>query len=250
VEEQNGFRKKRSCVEHLYALHNIVNTRKLSRMSTYVCFIDIKKAFDTVNRDCLWYKLMQLGMRGKILDAIQSLYKDVQCSVKVNDYQSPWFTVKNGVKQGCTLSPTLFSIFINDLAMDINALQCGVSIDDTVISLLLYADDIALIAPDERSLQLMLDCVNNWCSKWRLVVNTEKTKVIHFRGPSTPRSGCQFKCGEYAIEYCDTYKYLGLWFNEHCNMKKTVKELTKSASRALSALYVKSVNAGGFTFSV
>jgi hypothetical protein len=58
VEEQNGFRKKRSCAEHLYTLNNIVNTRKLSRKSTYVCFIDLKKAFDTVNRDCLWFKLL------------------------------------------------------------------------------------------------------------------------------------------------------------------------------------------------
>jgi hypothetical protein len=52
------------------------------------------------------------------------------------------------------------------------------------------------------------------------------------------------------IEYCDAYKYLGLWLSEHCSMKKAVKELTMSASRALSALYIKYVNAGGFTFDV
>jgi hypothetical protein len=181
AEEQNGFRKKRSCVEHLYTINNIVNTRKLSRKSTYTCFIDIKKAFDTVNRDCMWYKLIQLGLCGKILNAIKSLYDNAQCAVKVNDFISPWFNVNTGVKQGCNLSPTLFSIFINDLANEINALQCGVCVDESVVSILLYADDIVLLAPDEHSLQLMLDCVNTWCLKWRLLVNKDKTKVIHFR---------------------------------------------------------------------
>ena len=81
VEEQNGFRKKRNCVEHIYTLYSIVNNRKLSKQSTYVCFIDFKKAFDTVNRDLLWYKLMRIGITGRILDAEQSLYVNVQCTV-------------------------------------------------------------------------------------------------------------------------------------------------------------------------
>ena len=68
VEEQNGFRKKRNCVEHIYTLYSIENNRKLSKQSTYVCFIDFKKAFDTVNRDLLWYKLMRIGITGRILD--------------------------------------------------------------------------------------------------------------------------------------------------------------------------------------
>ena len=66
ADEQNGFRRKRSCQDHLYALYSLVNNRKLARKSTYGCFVDAKKAFDTVNRDLLWYKLRRISVIGKI----------------------------------------------------------------------------------------------------------------------------------------------------------------------------------------
>ena len=86
VDEQNGFRRNRPCLEHIYALYTVINKRKQQKQSAYVCFVDAKKAFDTVQRDCLWYKLTSLGIKGKILKAVQSLYNEVQCVVKVNDY--------------------------------------------------------------------------------------------------------------------------------------------------------------------
>ena len=110
------------------------------------------------------------------MDAIQSLYESVQCTVKVNDMFSPWFPVTHGVKQGCKISPTLFSVYINDLAQEIIRLNCGVNLDDIVISVFLYADDIVLIAPTTENLLLMPDTLNSWCRKWRLTVNPEKTK--------------------------------------------------------------------------
>ena len=84
----------------------------------------------------------------------------------------------NGVKQGCKISPTLFSIYINDLAEEIKRLNCGVNLDDTIVSVFLYADDIVLIAPTAENLQRMLDALNSWCRKWKITVNQEKTKVI------------------------------------------------------------------------
>ena len=94
------------------------------------------------------------------LSVVQSLYTDVQCAVKVNDYLSPLFKVSQGVKQGCILSPTLFSLYINDLANEIKQMNLGVDIDELQLSILLYADDVALSAPDADSLQLMLDKLN------------------------------------------------------------------------------------------
>ena len=250
VDEQNGFRKNRSCAEHIYSLYTIINNRKLSRQSTFVGFVDFHKAFDTVNRNLLWFKLMSIGIPGRILDAIQLLYESVQCTVKVNDMFSPWFPVTHGVKQGCKISPTLFSVYINDLAQEIKRLNCGVNLDDIVISVFLYADDIVLIAPTAENLQLMLDTLNSWCRKWRLTVNPEKNKVINFRKASVNRSYFEFKCGDKNIEYTSSYKYLGLGLQEHLNLNKIVSELSKSASRALSALYTKCLKAGGMTIDV
>ena len=175
ADEQNGFRKNRSCQDHVYALYSLIHNRKLRKKETYICFVDCRKAFDTVNRDCLWFKLMLLGLHGKILQAIQSLYINVSCAVKVNEHLTDFFPVKQGLKQGCGLSPALFSIYINDLAAECNALHCG-------IKFLLYADDVVLISESADDLQNMLNTLNNWCNKWRLAVNESKTKIVHHHG--------------------------------------------------------------------
>ena len=115
----------------------------------------------------MWYKLICIGITGRILDAIQSLYVNVQCTVKINDLFTPWFPVSTGLKQGCKISPTLFSVYINDLAQKINSLGCGVQLDDAMISTLLYADDIVLISPSAENLQTMLNALDIWCKKWK-----------------------------------------------------------------------------------
>ena len=113
------------------------------------------------------------------------------------------------------MSPILYSVDINDLAEDINALGAGINIDDDVnLAILLYADDVALIAPDENSLQRMLDVVNRWCRKWRMTLNGEKTKVLHLRNKTSPRSVFNFKCGDMKIDFDSSYRYLGLNFYE------------------------------------
>jgi hypothetical protein len=162
------------------------------------------------------------GVHGKFLTAIQSLYNEVKCTVRVNNDLTPWFNVEAGVKQGCILSPTLFSAYINDLADRINSLNCGVPFDDFCLSLLLYAEDIALIALDETSLQRML---SDWCTTWKLSINVNKTKVMHFRPQSFARSEFIFQCSENTLDYCESYKYLGVWMDEH--LIKMQKNLSK-----------------------
>ena len=109
---------------------------------------------------------------------------------------------------------------------------------------------IALIAPDEDSLQRMLDIVHRWCQKWRMSLNVEKTKILHFRNKNIERSTFNFRCGGVKIDFDKVYRYLGLTFNEYMDYKYTVRELTKSASRALSAIYTKFISCGGMSYDV
>ena len=113
VDEQNGYRKDRNCIDQLYVLNSIIEKRIKSKQNTFVSFIDMRKAFDNVNHQCLWFKLQKCGIGGHMLKAIQSLYQNVSYSVKVNGHLTPWFNITKGVKQGCTLSPTLFQVYIN-----------------------------------------------------------------------------------------------------------------------------------------
>ena len=175
---------------------------------------------------------------------------NVNCAFIINDYLTPFIEVRQGVKQGCKLSPTLFALYINDLAREIKTLNLGVDIDDLQLSILLYADDISLIAPDASSLQKMLNKLCEWCSKWRLTINSEKTKIIHFRPVTLPQCNDNFSCGNSEVEITDKYKYLGFWFQENLDMKFATSDLAKSAGRALSAIYAKFKSAGGMAYDV
>lgn len=91
--------------------------------------------------------------------------------MQVNELRTGWFPTPFGVKQGDVLSPTLFAIYVNDLAQEIKRANLGIDIDDLNLSILLYADDIVLVAEEEAKLQKMLDIMYKWCNKWRLAIN-------------------------------------------------------------------------------
>ena len=147
---------------------------------------------DIVTLD-LWGKLESVGIKGKLFNAIKSLYTSVTSCVRLNNLTTEWFDVKCGLRQGCCLSPLLFNLFINDLAVCIKALGKGVCLDGDIVSILLYADDIVLIAETAEDLQLMLNCLNEWCSANCMSVNASKSNVIHFRPKCVPQIDVQFK---------------------------------------------------------
>ena len=83
--------------------------------------------------------------------------------VILNEFETDYFDCPIGVKQGDCLSPTLFALFINDLAEEIKSSGVGLELDsDTFINILLYADDIVLLAKNEEDLQFLLDIVETW----------------------------------------------------------------------------------------
>ena len=140
-----------------------------------------------------------------------ALYKQVQYSIEINEYQTDWFGVRRGVKQGCILSPILFNIFINDIIPFIKQINTGIHItEEVLICILLYADDIALLAEKEEDLQSLIDKVNTWCCKNLMTINVTKTKVLHMRKKSRSRSSFNFFCKEHIIDYCNECKYLGV----------------------------------------
>ena len=165
VDEQNGFLKDRSCQDHVFVLTSIIRNRLNNDLPTFVTFIDLQKAFYFVDRNVLLYKLLLNDIDGKMYNLISALYSNASACVKVNDNYTDWFETVSGVRQGDNLSPTLFDIFINDLAKGIKDLNSGIQIGDDNVSVLLYADDIAVIAEDEENMQQMLDFITEWCKK-------------------------------------------------------------------------------------
>ena len=120
--------------------------------------------------------------------AISSLYSNPKSRVILQDYSTEYFVCPIGVKQGDCLSPTIFAIFVNELAMEIKDSGVGIdlNIEDiagntkiTLLNILLYADDIVLFAKNEADLQFLLNIVEHWCQKWRLKVNLQYAIKIY-----------------------------------------------------------------------
>ena len=122
VDEQGGFRKNRACIDYLYSITSMIRNRFSENKNTFACFIDMQKAFDWIDRDMLFYNLLEYNIDGKIYKSIKALYNHPLSKVKLNSYTTSWLTTESGVRQGDSLSPTLFAIFINDLAKEMKQL--------------------------------------------------------------------------------------------------------------------------------
>ena len=149
------------------------------------------------------------------------------------------------------MSPTLFAIYINDLAVEIKNSNIGVILNENLtINILLYADDIVLLAKSEEDLQSLLYIVECWCKKWRLEINLTKTNIMHVRCNRKPQSKYMFLFDMQPVPYCTSYKYLGANINEHLDFDYTAQCLADSAGRALSSVVTKMIKNGGFPFRV
>jgi len=235
VEEQNGFRKDRNCMDHIFTLSSLINNKK----EVFTAFVDLKKAFDCVNHELILYKLLRLGMTGKIYFSIKSMYSQAVAKVKLEDKFTEWFSTAQGVRQGDTLSPTLFSLYINDLVHELKELNKGISIDETNITCLLYADDLVMVAETPEDLQCQLNVLNNWYQKWRMLVNIEKSKVVHFRNRQKSRTNFVFMYGNEELEIVEQYKYLGLIFYQFLTYNASVEAMSAAGGRALSQIITK-----------
>ena len=213
-DEQNGFRKSRSTLDHLSTLTSLTETRKSMKKDIFVAFIDFSKAYDSIPRDKLWSKLKQMGLCGRLYNVLISLYKTVKSCVRINGISTDFFDVKCGLKQDRWLSPLLFNLYIDDLIRHKKLLNVGIDIEnEKKMFILLYADDVILIADAEEDLQSLLNCLHEWSARNCLKINRDKSKVVHFRRPSVPRSMFNFSCGHLNLDLIQ--QYLGLILEEH-----------------------------------
>ena len=147
-------------------------------------------------------------------ESIKNIYSDAMYSVNINNMLTDWFASESGVKQGDTLSPTLFNIYINDIVQEVKSTGQGIFIEGDNICILIYADDIVLISESEQGLQQMLQKVYDWSQKWMIKFNARKSNILHVRKPQVPRTNFTFMLGETELCKVEQYRYLGIMINE------------------------------------
>ena len=262
-DTQNGFRAGRSCIDHIFSLVTILRNRKLLNQETFLCFIDFRRAFDSVNHILLFNILSSdFGIVGKMYNSLKSLYSNPITRVILTSdhasYATDYFECPLGVKQGDILSPTLFSIFVHKLTVELQESGAGIelatdttsSTDKLLVNHLIYADDLVCIAGNEADLQTLMNIVNLWCCKYRIEANLLKTEIMHVRKLLTPRSKTTFKLGNRIVKYCQKYKYLGLTLNQFLNFEQMSNSFFDPASRAMGAVICKMIKNKGFPFDI
>ena len=207
-EGQAGFRVNRSCMDNVFTLNELVQGRLRENKHTYAFFLDVQKAYDTVWRDGLWLKLWDLGVKGRMWRVIKKMYEVSRGAVLLEGEKSTTFSLEQGVAQGCSLSPILFSVFIDDLLREVEKADLGIQIGGgKKVGGMLFADDFVGVSGSKEGLQKLINVVHGCCNKWRLKANVRKSAVMVFS--RNPVEG-EWKWGEHALPRVSNYTYLGI----------------------------------------
>ena len=179
-QEQAGFRKGRSCIDHIFVLRQILEQSHEWNSPLYVVFVDFEKAFDSLHRASLWKILRHYGIPQKLVSIIQSLYENFECQVIHNNLLTEPFKVNTGVRQGCILSPMLFSMAIDWLMRRVTQdKRQGIQWTMTsVLEDLDYADDLGLLSSRHQDIQRKTEDLSETASTIGLKLNAKKTQVL------------------------------------------------------------------------
>jgi hypothetical protein len=151
-DEQGGFRRKRGTVDQVFLLREVLASRKERGLPTYATYIDARKAYDTVWREDAYVRIYESGVQGKLWRQLQTMHSGLTRRVMHPLGMTDCFAVERGVAQGAVESPWVYANFIDGLAKELKAQGLGVPIAGRRIALLMYADDIVMLATTQREL--------------------------------------------------------------------------------------------------
>ena len=185
---QAGFRQGRGTRDLIVDLTCITQKAREWQIPLFLCFIDYKKAFDTVNHNILWKSLKQLGWPTHYIYILSHLYDFQKCRVRLDVGTSDNFMPGKGVRQGCPQSPDLFSIYTEIIMRTaLENYTSGFKIGGRTINHLRYADDTVLIATTADNLQTLINQVNEAGKSFQLRLNVKKNENHEIRYSSTKR---------------------------------------------------------------
>ena len=141
----------------------------------FLCFIDYSKAFDCVQHGKLWNIMTEMGFSSHVVNLIRSLYSAQEATVRTESGDSEWFTIGQGVRQGCILSPYLFNVYAEYIMRNaLDGFSGEVSVGGRQLTNLRYADDTTLIARTAPELQNLIDRVKSTSEEYGLFLNVKK----------------------------------------------------------------------------
>lgn len=280
-ESQCGFRALRGTIDMIFSLRQVSEKVREKNQELYMVFIDLTKAFDTVNRATLWKILKKLGIPDNMLKVITSFHEGMKASVVSNGDSSEHFNVTNGTKQGCVMAPVLFALFFSVMLKHAFAdVDTGVKFQfrtsggifnhqrfkaktllrRAIIRDLLFADDAALVATSLEEAQHLVDRFSAACKAFGLTISIKKTEVIH-QPPPTPKQVQGVKQNQPVhnfpetpiqvdgknLKYVKMFTYLGGVVNSSASLDNEIINRISRASGAFGKLSTRLWNDRGIS---
>ena len=212
---QFGFQKGCSTVQCTWAVQETISSYLRKGSEVYCCLLDFSKAFDKVNFDKLFQKLLERSFPAVFLRLILYIYINQSCFIRWNSAESSSFLVKNGVRQGAILSPSLFCVYLDTLLAKLRESGVGCHLGGSYFGAFGYADDVTLLAPTRQGLQVMLDICEEFSSSHSMLFSTDpvpaksKTKCLFFSRKRSSEQVMNVTLNGDTLPWVTTAKHLG-----------------------------------------
>nr|VZI34980.1 unnamed protein product [Spirometra erinaceieuropaei] len=261
-ESQCGFRRHRGTTDMIFAARQLQEKCQEMRTHLYSTFVDLTKAFDTVNREGMWKIMQKFGCPERFIQMVRQLHDGHESRARVTDNGavSEVFAVTNGVKQGCVPAPTPFSLMFSAMLMDAyrderrgiriayrtdghllnqRRMHFQSRVSTTTVHELLFADDCSLNTTSEEEMQRSMDLFSAACENFGLVINTQKTVVMHQPPPNSataPNAPPQISVNGTQLQVVENFPYLGNTLSLNTKIDDEVANRISKASQAFGRL--------------
>ena len=257
-EEYSGFRPNRSTTGMMFVIRRLQELAQKKRFPLYVCFIDLTRAYDSVDRTLLWTVRARFGVPQNMISVIRQFYDDMRACVRLDDRVcSRWFAVEQSLRQGCVLAPLLFNIVF---AAVINVASTRFKADEGIMDALvylrkkrgaggrgeatagesvlatplwgmLYADDAGVVSRSPKQPKKMMEVIVVVRTAFGLTVSETKTETMCLRAKGMPKSAATFSVEAAGQAYNQTNElvYLGGNVNHNADLSIEVDRRIRNA---------------------
>ena len=258
-ESQCGFRANRSTVDMIFSLNQLQEKCREQRQPLFIAFIDLTKAFDLVSRDGLFKILPKIGCPPRLLSIIRSFHEDMKGTVVFDGSTSAAFNIRNGVKQGCVLAPTLFGIFFAVMLkhafgpaaegiylrtraegklFNLSRLRAKTKVQLRCLRDFLFADDAAVTAHSAEDLQQLMTRFSDACQDFGLTISLKKTQVMGQDTDSAPA----ISINDHELDVIHDFVYLGSAISDTLSLDAELNRRIGKAATTMTRLTKKSWN--------
>lgn len=218
-----GYRKGVSTTDACFLLKEVIHENSKHREKGIVTFVDMSKAFDTVDHFILGKKLLEENIPIDLIYMLMHYLRNQSANVVWNDASSKYYNLEFGVRQGGILSPFLFNFYINSIVKDVSSMDEGCSLGIFKLNILAYADDLVLIAKNVNDMNALYSKLKSALQQHKLILNRSKSKCLFF-GSALRNSPESVDLDGDCLEVVDNYKYLGHLINGNLSDEEDVAD--------------------------